>query len=347
MGVEEVGRARAEALVGELQRPLDLVALGLDADALAAEVHVRSIGHAARAIGCAPMLDVDAILRPWWDRLAEDARASRCSTPTPTSGRTTRTASSRRPRSCSTALGGGRRARRRVPDARAGRLPRGQRRRDRTRPRDSDGTLVRVLPRRPARPARVAEARRCLDAGAAGSSCTRAPSSSRWPSPACASSSRSPTSARVPVLIHAGRGIPALGRGHGRLAGEFPDARLILAHAAISDLAWLWRVLPDHPNVFIDTAWWNPADLIALFALAPPARSCGRATRPTGCRSCRRHAALRCALQAGLTPTQLRGGRGRADGALLAGEDPARRSAPAPGAPRRRSTRCSSASSPT
>ena len=88
----------------------------------------------------------------------------------------------------------------------------------------------------------------------------------------------------MPVLIHAGRGIPALGRDTVAPAGEFPDARLILAHAAISDLAWLWRVMPEHPNLFIDTAWWNPADLIALFTLAPPGTSCGRATRRTGCR---------------------------------------------------------------
>jgi hypothetical protein len=46
VGVEEVGGPGPEALVGELQRPLDLVALGLDADALAAEMHERSIGHA-------------------------------------------------------------------------------------------------------------------------------------------------------------------------------------------------------------------------------------------------------------------------------------------------------------
>src|SRR5918999_1227179 len=40
---------------------------------------------------------------------------------------------------------------------------------------------------------------------------------------------------RVPVLIHAGRGIPALGRHTVALSGEFPGAKLILAHGAISD----------------------------------------------------------------------------------------------------------------
>jgi hypothetical protein len=31
-------------------------------------------------------------------------------------------------------------------------------------------------------------------------------------------------------------------------------------------------VLPEHPNVYFDTAWWNPPDLLALFALVPPGR---------------------------------------------------------------------------
>ena len=28
--------------------------------------------------------------------------------------------------------------------------------------------------------------------------------------------------------------------------------------------------MPSHPNLLIDTSWWNPADLIALFRLVPP-----------------------------------------------------------------------------
>ena len=47
VGVEEVGRPGAEALVGELQRPLDLVARVSIRIALAAEVHVVSIGQRA------------------------------------------------------------------------------------------------------------------------------------------------------------------------------------------------------------------------------------------------------------------------------------------------------------
>ena len=49
-GVQEVRGARAEALVGQLQRAHDLVARRLDPDALAAEVHAVSIGGLSRRL---------------------------------------------------------------------------------------------------------------------------------------------------------------------------------------------------------------------------------------------------------------------------------------------------------
>jgi predicted TIM-barrel fold metal-dependent hydrolase len=139
---------------------------------------------------------------------------------------------------------------------------------------------------------------------------------------------------RVPVLIHAGRGIPALGQHTVRLAERHRDARLILAHAAISDLAWLWRVLPEHPNVLIDTAWWNPVDLVALFSLAPPANVVWASDSPYGRPTASAVLALRCALQAGLEPAQVRGVAGATMARVLDGCEPADLG-PAPGAPAR------------
>ena len=135
---------------------------------------------------------------------------------------------------------------------------------------------------------------------------------------------------RVPVLIHAGRGIPALGEHTVRLSGEFPDAKLILAHAAISDLAWLWRVLPEHPNLFVDTAWWNPADMIALFTLAPPAQVLWASDSPYGLPVMSAVLALRCAVQAGLGPEALRSVAGEQMARLLEGE-PGADAGPPPG----------------
>ena len=153
----------------------------------------------------------------------------------------------------------------------------------------------------------LAEAQRALDAGARGIKLHPRAEQFGMEEPVVAELVALAHERRVPVLIHAGRGIPALGQNTVRLAERYPEARLILAHAAISDLAWLWRVLPEHPNVFIDTAWWNPTDLVALFALAPPASVLFASDSPYGRPVAAAVMALRCALQAGLTAEQVRG----------------------------------------
>jgi predicted TIM-barrel fold metal-dependent hydrolase len=176
------------------------------------------------------------------------------------------------------------------------------------------------------------EARRALDAGARGIKLHPRAERFGMDEPVVAELVALAHERRVPVLIHAGRGIPALGQNTVRLAERYPDARLILAHAAISDLAWLWRVLPDHPNVLIDTSWWNPVDLVALFSLAPPAAVVWASDSPYGRPIAGAVLALRCALQAGLTPGQLRGVAGGTIARVLDGHAPADLG-PAPGAP--------------
>jgi predicted TIM-barrel fold metal-dependent hydrolase len=176
----------------------------------------------------------------------------------------------------------------------------------------------------------LAEARRALDAGARGIKLHPRAERFGMDEPAVAELVALAHERRVPVLIHAGRGIPALGQNTVRLAERYPDATLILAHAAISDLAWLWRVLPSHRNVLIDTAWWNPVDLVALCALAPPASVVYASDSPYGRPSASVVWALRCALQAGCTPAQLRGIAGGTIAAVLAGE-PAPDLGPPPG----------------
>jgi len=176
----------------------------------------------------------------------------------------------------------------------------------------------------------LAEARRCLDAGARGIKLHPRAEGFTLAEPAVRDVVALAHERRVPVLIHAGRGIPALGRDTVRLSGEFTGARLILAHAAISDLAWLWRVLPEHPNLFVDTAWWNPADLIALFTLAPPANVLWASDSPYGLPLTSAVMHMRCALQAGLEPDALRSIAGEQLERILAGDEPAG-AGPAPG----------------
>jgi uncharacterized protein len=110
----------------------------------------------------------------------------------------------------------------------------------------------------------------------------------------------------LPILIHAGRGIPALGTHAVQLAGEFPGARLILAHAGICDLSWIWRAAADLPNLLFDTAWWMPADLQALFSLVPPGQILFASDAPYGATSMSAVFQFRAALQVGLSVDQIR-----------------------------------------
>jgi predicted TIM-barrel fold metal-dependent hydrolase len=177
------------------------------------------------------------------------------------------------------------------------------------------------------------EARRALDAGARGIKLHPRAERFGMDEPVVAELVALAHERRVPVLIHAGRGIPALGQNTVRLAERYPGATLILAHAAISDLAWLWRVLPAHPNVLIDTSWWNPVDLVALLALSPPANVVWASDSPYGRPVPAAVWALRCALQAGCTPAQLRGIAGGTIARVLDGRRP-EDLGPPPGAPR-------------
>ncbi len=70
----------------------------------------------------------------------------------------------------------------------------------------------------------------------AASSSIRAATPSRCPTRASSRSSQIAHELRMPVLFHAGRGIPHLGDAVVDYARRYPGARLILAHAGISDL---------------------------------------------------------------------------------------------------------------
>jgi uncharacterized protein len=110
----------------------------------------------------------------------------------------------------------------------------------------------------------------------------------------------------LPVLIHAGRGIPALGLHAVQLAEQFPNARLILAHAGICDLSWIWRVAGDLPNLLFDTAWWIPTDFETLFSLVPPGQIVFASDAPYGNTLISAAFQMRWALQLGYSAEQIR-----------------------------------------
>src|SRR4051812_15667516 len=277
------------------------------------------------------MFDVDAVVRPWFERLAQDVPGLRLYDAHTHIGQNDPDGFKQTPAELIAAL---ERAGARgvtfpshepdgYPDANDAAIEAA---------RDSGGRLVafcRVDPHADA----LREATRCLDAGARGIKLHPRAEQFTLGEPGVRDVVALAHERRVPVLIHAGRGIPALGRDTVRLSGEFTGARLILAHGAISDLAWLWKVLPEHPNVFIDTAWWNPADLIAMFALVAPSQILWASDSPYGLPVASAAAHARCAEQAGLSTEALRCVFGAQTARLVAGEDP-EWAGDAPGPPR-------------
>src|SRR3954452_20646245 len=168
----------------------------------------------------------------------------------------------------------------------------------------------------------AAEAERCLDAGARGIKLHPRAERFRLEEAETEPIFAVANERRVPVLIHAGRGIPALGRDAVELCERFPGARLILAHAAVCDLAWIWREAASHPNLFFDTAWWSATDLLTLFALVPPGQILWGSDAPYGTPLQSTLLAFRCALQAGVAPEALTVVGGEQMRRLCAGEEP-------------------------
>jgi predicted TIM-barrel fold metal-dependent hydrolase len=276
------------------------------------------------------VLDVDGILRPWWDRMRDDLGDPPLFDAHTHIGDSDPDGARQTPEQLLAAL---------APiDARAVVFPMHEpdgypaaNDRALAAAEDSAGRLA-AFCRLDPRADPVAEARRCLDAGAKGIKLHPRAERFTLSEPGVREIVALAHERRVPVLIHAGRGIPALGQDTVRLSGEFTEARLILAHAAISDLAWLWRVLPEHPNVFVDTAWWDPADMLAMFALCPPGNLLWASDSPYGRPLVSAVLHLRFALQAGLDADAIRTIAGAQLERLLDGGEPID-AGPPPGAP--------------
>ena len=170
----------------------------------------------------------------------------------------------------------------------------------------ADGLLTPFCRVSPNNGGAAAEAQRALAAGAKGIKLHPRAEQFTLDHPAVRDLAAIAHERELPVLIHAGRGIPALGAHAVELAGAYPNARFILAHAGVCDLSWIWRVAPDHPNLLFDTAWWMPADMQTLFALVPPGQILFASDAPYGHTLMSAITQLRSAIQVGLSPEQIR-----------------------------------------
>lgn len=167
----------------------------------------------------------------------------------------------------------------------------------------------------------VGEVRRCIAAGALGVKLHPRAERFDLDEPAVREIVALADEERLPILLHAGRGIPALGAHVLEFAAEFPRARFILAHCAVSDLAWIWQRIHEYPNVFFDTAWFSVTDQLAVYSHIPPGQILYASDIPFGTPQLTVIGSLRCALQAGLTPAQLKSVAGEQLERIVARED--------------------------
>jgi len=186
--------------------------------------------------------------------------------------------------------------------------------------RASEGRLVPFSRLDPAE-APLAEAERCLAAGARGIKLHPRAQDFVFDGGDMDDVFKLAEAAAVPILIHAGRGLPPLADGLVDLALRHPGAVLILAHGAICDQGILTTRLADHPGVLYDMSCFFPLDVIELFARVPAERIVFASDPPYGLPATTLYMALRVAWKAGLDEATTRAVLGGTMAALIDGRE--------------------------
>ena len=174
----------------------------------------------------------------------------------------------------------------------------------------------------------IAEAKRCLDAGARGIKlhprAQRFLLNDKRLAPVFALAAER----RVPILIHGGRGLPPIADHLARLVERYPDAQLIIAHAGIADLAELAGHFGGKAGVFFDTSVWSPIDLLSLFHLISPEQAVYASDYPYGQQPSSLLISVRTARLAGFDDNALRGLLWENANRIASGEPPREPSPP-------------------
>jgi hypothetical protein len=105
--------------------------------------------------------------------------------------------------------------------------------------------------------------------------------------------------ANVPILIHAGRGMPPMD-ALAVVALRHPEVTVVLAHAGIAGQGMFAETLAEHPAVLYDTSCLSPLDIVELFARVPAERIVFASDVPYGRPTSGLFQALRVAALAGL-----------------------------------------------
>ncbi len=166
------------------------------------------------------------------------------------------------------------------------------------------------------------EARRCLDAGAAGIKLHPRSDAFTLPHPVVDAIVAEVGSRGGIVLFHAGRGIPNLGLQAIDLANANPDVKIILAHAGVSDLGIIAPRVAETPNLYFDSAWWQMGDMLALFTQVAPGRILWATDMPYGTPLLAGMSILRICDSLGMSEAAITSIVGGQLGRLVDGEDP-------------------------
>ncbi len=145
----------------------------------------------------------------------------------------------------------------------------------------------------------VSEAERCLGLGARGIKLHPRAQAFGFGDAAAEAIWKVAQEAKVPILIHAGRGMPRMDP-LADLALRYPDVVLVLAHAAIADQGMFAARLRDHPSILYDTSTFSVFDQLELLARVPVERIVFASDVPYGRPLGALYTALRMASYAGL-----------------------------------------------
>lgn len=168
----------------------------------------------------------------------------------------------------------------------------------------------------------VTEAERCLGLGARGIKLHPRAQSFGFASGAMEAIFAVARDAGVPILVHAGRGMPPMD-DLATLALRYPEVPLVLAHAGVAGQGMFAARLAGHPATLYDTSCFSPFDVVELYARVPAERIVFASDAPYGRPVSGLFMALRVAALAGLDDDDRRllvGGSMQAvlDGAPLA-----------------------------
>ena len=174
----------------------------------------------------------------------------------------------------------------------------------------------------------IEEARRCLDLGARGIKLHPRAQKFLLNDERLAPVFALAAERGVPILIHAGRGLPPIAEQLEGLVDSHPGAQLILAHAGIADLANLADRFSGKRGVFFDTSVWSAIDLLGLLRLVPPEQVLYASDYPYGGQPGSLLLSLRVARTCGFDDGQLRGMFAGNANRIAGGEEPLEPSQP-------------------